>query len=122
MPDRTSRFGGPEWRRGFEERLKSRARLVRFGHFRNVSPGPPRFSEGNQARYLHDGREHLAWLLAAIGVARYRVDFEMYIFEADESGTLVRDALVDAAKRGVLVRLLYAVSYTHLTLPTKRIV
>lgn len=107
MPDRSSHFGGPEWRRGFEQRLRARARLVRFGHFRNVSPGPPRFSEGNQARYLHDGRDHLAWLLAAIGVAKYRIDFEMYIFEADESGTRVRDALVDAAKRGVLVRLMY---------------
>ncbi|MBL8743530.1 MAG: cardiolipin synthase B, partial [Myxococcales bacterium] len=49
----------------------------------------------------------MAWLLAAIGAAKYRVDFEMYIFEADESGTRVRDALVEAARRGVLVRVLY---------------
>lgn len=107
MPDRSSRFGGVEWRRGFELRLRTRAKLVRFGHFRSVSPGPPRFSEGNQALYLHDGRDHLSWILAAIGAAKYRVDFEMYIMEADESGTRVRDALADAAKRGVLVRLLY---------------
>lgn len=72
-----------------------------------MATGPPRFIEGNHAFYIRDGRVQLAWMLAAIGAARVRIDFEMYIFAGDEAGRLVRDALALAAKRGVRVRLLY---------------
>lgn len=46
-------------------------------------------------------------MLAAIAAAKRRVDLEMYIFENDATGQRVRDALVAAAKRGVVVRVLY---------------
>ncbi len=107
MADDASRIGTGAWRTLFQQRLHAQARLARLGHWRSVMPRPPRFVDGNQAYYLHDGRIQLKWMLAAIDRAMRRVDLEMYIFAPDEAGTLVRDALVRAAQRGVYVRLLY---------------
>ncbi len=45
-------------------------------------------------------------LLVAIAGASHHLHVEYYIFEPDRTGTLVRDALVAAAGRGVRVRLL----------------
>jgi cardiolipin synthase len=45
-------------------------------------------------------------LVEAIGQARHHLHVEYYIFEPDQTGTRVRDALVAAAGRGVRVRLL----------------
>ena len=45
-------------------------------------------------------------LLQAIAQARHHLHVEYYIFEPDQTGTRVRDALVAAAGRGVRVRLL----------------
>lgn len=67
----------------------------------------PQFVDGNHAEFLDDGRTQLAWTLAAIRAARTRVDFEIYIFTDDEAGRAVREALADAARRGVHVRVLY---------------
>ncbi len=106
MPDRSSRLGSPDWRKAFERKLDLQARVARFGHLRNVAPRLPRFVDQNHAFYLHDGRDHLRWMLSAIAAATQRIDLEMYIFEADVSGTQVRDALAAAARRGVAVRVL----------------
>jgi cardiolipin synthase len=100
-------LGGSEWRKTFEQRLQTQAKLARLGHFPSVATGLPRFFEGNHAFYLRDGKNQLAWMLAAIDNARLRVDLEMYIFDPDETGVLVRDALAAAAARGVVVRLQY---------------
>ena len=100
-------LGSASWRQTFEERLATRARLAKLTQWASVSVGPPRFIDGNHAFYLHDGQRHLAWMLAAIKQAKKRVDLEIYIYEPDETGIAIRAALVDAAKRGVVVRLLY---------------
>ncbi|NUP09882.1 MAG: hypothetical protein HOW73_27870 [Polyangiaceae bacterium] len=107
MADRRLALGPGDWKRAFEARLQEHAKLVRLGHLRSVATGPPKFHAGNHAFYMRDGRVHLAWMLAAIRGARRRIDLEMYIFDADATGVLVRDALVDAVRRGVAVRLLY---------------
>ncbi len=65
-----------------------------------------RFVEGNDVRLLKNGREFFPALLEAIGGAQYEVRLETYIFRDDVTGRLVRDALVDAARRGVVVRVL----------------
>lgn len=53
------------------------------------------------------GADWLIALLKEIGTATSTVHIEMYIFEDDAVGRLVRDALVDKARQGVKVRLLY---------------
>ena len=100
-------LGSPAWRSAFERKLATQARLAKLTQWRSVTVGPARFVDGNHGFYMHDGQRQLAWTLAAIGQARRRVDFEMYIYEPDDVGRKVLEALVDAAKRSVCVRLLY---------------
>lgn len=61
---------------------------------------------GNRLTLLESGRQYFPALLAAIDGARHEVHLESYIFEPDDTGRRVLDALVRAAKRGVRVRLM----------------
>jgi cardiolipin synthase A/B len=101
------KLGSPEWRRSFERKLARQAVLAKLTQWRSVNPVPPEFVDGNLGFYLHDGATQLSWMLAAIRQAKRRVDFEIYIFEPDAVGRAVLHELVEAAKRGVCVRLLY---------------
>ena len=55
---------------------------------------------------LDQGHDALLLRLHMIESAKHSVELQMFIFDFDESGTLVLDALVRAAKRGVKVRVL----------------
>ena len=61
---------------------------------------------GNRLEIIESGESRLRLLLDLIGHARRSVRLLMYMFNADEAGALVRDALADAARRGVEVKLL----------------
>lgn len=65
---------------------------------------PP--STATRVTLLPGGTRKFDALLDAIAQARQTLHVEYYIFEPDATGTLVRDALVAAAGRGVRVRLL----------------
>ncbi|MEZ5649821.1 MAG: phospholipase D family protein [Burkholderiaceae bacterium] len=55
---------------------------------------------------LREASDALASRLALIRAARHSIDAQYYIWHADDSGTLMLGALLDAARRGVRVRLL----------------
>ena len=55
---------------------------------------------------LRDARDALASRLALVRAAERSIDVQYYIWHADSSGTLLLGALLDAARRGVRVRLL----------------
>lgn len=55
---------------------------------------------------LERGPDALAVRLALIRAAQQRIELKSFIFELDDSGSLVLDALLDAAERGVRVRVL----------------
>jgi cardiolipin synthase A/B len=61
---------------------------------------------GNVLHILHDPEERLRSLLRLIGSATHSLTLSMYMFHNDTSGTEVRDALVEAALRGVNVEVL----------------
>ncbi|MEA3046040.1 MAG: cardiolipin synthase [Sphingomonadales bacterium] len=61
---------------------------------------------GNRLTLLADGPERLQALIALIDGAQESLRILYYIWENDESGRRVRDALVAAAERGVAVSLL----------------
>ena len=61
---------------------------------------------GNRLVVLETGEGRLRALLDLIAGARTNVRVLFYIFNADWAGRLVRDALVEAARRGVEVKLL----------------
>jgi len=65
-----------------------------------------RFTPGNRIGLLRSGREYFPALISAIESAESEVWLECYIFADDPAGRMVADALVRAAGRGVVVRVL----------------
>ena len=62
---------------------------------------------GNSVEVYTDGYGMLSDLIRAISRARHHVHLQFYIFEDDAVGRLLRDVLIDRARQGVKVRLLY---------------
>ena len=65
---------------------------------------PP--STATRVELLVDGGRKYPRLLADIAAAEHEIHAEYYIYEPDDSGRALRDALLAAARRGVKVRLL----------------
>jgi cardiolipin synthase len=63
-------------------------------------------SSGNHVRLLGDGATTFDAMLGLIAAARHSVELEAYIFRRDAVGQRFADALGEAARRGVDVRLL----------------
>jgi cardiolipin synthase A/B len=62
---------------------------------------------GDEVRLLRDGVEALPAMLAAIHAARREIILEMYWVGPDAVGARFRDALVEKARAGVTVRVIY---------------
>jgi cardiolipin synthase A/B len=62
--------------------------------------------EGNGAEILNNGDEIFAGMTGAIREARSTVNLESYIFKDDRAGKIMAEALMEAARRGVEVRVL----------------
>lgn len=65
-----------------------------------------RFVHGNQIRLLCNGVDYFPALESALDQALHEVFLETYIFEMDEIGKRIAEALKRAARRGVAVHLL----------------
>ena len=65
-----------------------------------------RYTAGNSVTLLRNGAEYFPLLLEAIALAEREIWLETYIFADDETGRRVADALLEAARRGVSVRVL----------------
>ncbi len=63
--------------------------------------------EGNKVDIFTDGYSMMAALIRALAQAQKHIHLEFYIFEDDPIGRLVRDVLIDKAKQGVEVRVIY---------------
>jgi len=68
---------------------------------------PEPFLWAESVRLLSDGSETYPAMLRAIAEAKESIAFENYIFATDRTGRMFREALVNAARRGVAVRFLY---------------
>ena len=77
--------------------------LMRFFH--RVNNAYP--FEGNDMQVYTDGYSMLKSLLQAVSEAKHHIHLQSYIFEEDAVGCMVRDALIDKAKEGVEIRVLY---------------
>jgi cardiolipin synthase len=62
--------------------------------------------DGNRLRLLESGEERLRFILDLIGSAKKSVRLLFYMFASDAAGTAIRDAMLDAAGRGVEVTVL----------------
>lgn len=111
--------------RAARERLRGAPTASERGHLREwerqlmklgteVADIPP--ATADAVKILFDGDEAFAAIEEAIRAARHHVHLEYYIFEPDQTGTRLRDLLVEKAKAGVEVRLLVdGVGSVHLT-------
>lgn len=61
----------------------------------------------NKVEIYTDGYQFFPALLSAIHEARNHIHVDMYIFSDDALGTLVADALIDKAREGVEIRVIY---------------
>ena len=80
-----------------------RNQLIHFFH--RVSNALP--FEGNDVQVFTDGYSMYQELFRRIAKAKHHIHLEFYIFENDAVGRLLRDLLIDKAREGVSVRLLY---------------
>lgn len=80
-----------------------RNQLIPFFH--RVSNALP--FEGNDVQVFTDGYSMYQELFRRIAKAKHHIHLEFYIFEDDAVGCLLRDLLIDKAREGVSVRLLY---------------
>ena len=62
------------------------------------------FIQGNDLHLLRSGAEYFPALLQAINEARNEIYLETYIFQPDETGFRIQQGLIQAAQRGVSVR------------------
>ena len=83
--------------------LSGKSRIMHF--FRNVNNALP--FEGNDVEIYTDASSMIISLLREIRKAKNHIHVEFYIIEDDSVGRLFRDALIDKAREGVKIRLLY---------------
>ena len=87
----------------FQSLDKKQNQLMRF--FQRINGALP--FDGNSMEVYQDGYSMLQALLSCIKSARHHIHVEFYIFEDDAVGRLVKDALIDKAREGVEIRVLY---------------
>lgn len=85
------------------ETPKEYARLIQL--FQNTNQAFP--FEGNRVDIYTGGYSKLQALLRELQKARLHIHMEYYIFEDDPVGRLVRDVLIEKAREGVEVRVIY---------------
>jgi len=61
----------------------------------------------NEVDVFTNGYEYFFALLQKIGQARHHIHIDVYIIADDELGNLISDALIDKAREGLEVRLIY---------------
>ncbi|HTJ94503.1 MAG TPA: cardiolipin synthase ClsB, partial [Pararobbsia sp.] len=64
------------------------------------------FTSGNQLRLFRSGDEYFAALAERIRAASKTVVVEVYVFSDDAAGAIISAALVEAARRGIAVRVI----------------
>ncbi|UKK48219.1 cardiolipin synthase [Prevotella sp. E9-3] len=62
---------------------------------------------GNDLSMITNGHDFFLQLLRDIGKAEHHIHIDLYIFEDDALGRLIADALIDRARHGVEVRIVY---------------
>src|SRR5690606_27927622 len=75
------------------------------GIFERITNAP--LIGGNDIRLLIDATENYPAWLSAIAAAKERIYFESYIIHDDGQGEIFADALIEKARAGVEVKLIY---------------
>ncbi len=89
----------------FKRRPDTRTRLLAERAIVRTAGAP--LIPGNAVKLLQDARENYPAWLAAIRAAAHTIHFESYILHQDKQGYEFADALMERARAGVRVRLIY---------------
>ncbi|MBS1669519.1 MAG: phospholipase [Bacteroidetes bacterium] len=73
---------------------------------RHTSTKSPPYSSLNKARLIHSGREYFNLFISLIDHATEIIQLQCYIYENDETGYAIANALIAAVKRNVKVYML----------------
>lgn len=87
--------------------LKLPDSLVRAREYERYAAEPEGLRPGHRVHLLIDGVETFPAMLGAIARARRYVHLETYILKADLTGRIFAGALIERARAGVTVRLMY---------------
>jgi cardiolipin synthase len=87
--------------------LKLPDSLVRAREYERYAAEPDGLRPGHRVHLLVDGVETFPAMLGAIARARRYVHLETYILKADLTGRIFAGALIERARAGVSVRLMY---------------
>ncbi len=63
------------------------------------------YTEFNTVRLIRGGKDYFSALIEMIENAKSLIHFQFYIFDDDETGNIVKDALIKAAKSGIAVHM-----------------
>lgn len=85
-----------------EGRFQDYLELIRL----NVRTGLTNLSGDNEVEAIFDGRTKFMRLIRDIDEAQEEINFQYYILKSDNMGSIVIEALMRAARRGVTVRVL----------------
>lgn len=85
-----------------EGRFQDYLELIRL----NVRTGLTNLSGDNEVEAIFDGRTKFMRLIRDIDEAQEEINFQYYILKSDNLGSIVIEALMRAARRGVTVRVL----------------
>jgi len=64
-------------------------------------------TDGNAVKLLINGEEKFPEVLDCLSKAKHHIHLEYYIYEDDEIGNCIKDLLIEKAKEGVEVRVIY---------------
>lgn len=64
------------------------------------------YTHHNKVRLIHGGQDYFSTLVQLIDQAKVTIHLQTYIYEADETGRLIAEALIRAARRKVQVYIL----------------
>jgi cardiolipin synthase len=64
------------------------------------------YCKENRVKLVHGGQEYFDLLVEMINTAQYSVHLQTYVFNEDETGRTIGNALIRAAKKGIQVYLL----------------
>ncbi len=74
--------------------------------FNGIQNRPSEYSDLNKVKLIHGGKEYFELLLSLINKAKESIHLQTYIYDDDETGRQIAEALKEAVKRNVEVFLL----------------
>ncbi len=91
----------------FEYKLSETASKYKELIYMNLLSNHAVLTQDNHIHIFDDGQDKFDRLLEDIAEAKHHIHIQYYIFRLDRLGTRILDALIEKAKQGVQVRVLY---------------